>query len=72
MLGRIVDRYTFRRIRFFGMSSRIMTVVLTVMLYNKLTVKNLLKVSTRVPVHYPMYRHAQGDNTLSGTDYGVS
>ena len=49
-----------------SMSSRTVTAVLTVTLYYILTVKNLLRVSTRVPVHCLMYRHAQGDITLSG------
>ena len=40
--------------------------VFTVTLYYILTVKNLLRVSTRVPVHCLMYRHAQGNITLSG------
>ena len=41
------------------MSSRIVTVVLTVMIYYILTVKNLLRVSTRVLGHCLMHRHAQ-------------
>ena len=48
------------------MSSRIVTVVLTVMIYYMPTLKNLLRVSTRVPVHCLMHRHAQGRKTLSG------
>ena len=41
------------------MSSRTVTVVLTVMLYYILTVKNLLRVSTRVLGYCLMHRHAQ-------------